>query len=184
MAAPMNEWLLLAALAAGLLVNGVLQVLACRTGRAGWMASFFLGFAAGLGVATAGVLLVTLPAGAQAYDALALLATVAISYGACGFFYFNIVNGRKSALRVRLLRELRESPGGLSAADVLERYQPGEMFATRLGRMIAHRQAVETDGRLHVRHGAVWLIMKVMTSMKLLLFGAPSEFDRRDRGGF
>jgi putative flippase GtrA len=177
---PAYDWLLLPVLVAGLLVNGGLQVLSCRLGR-GWISSFFAGFAAGLAATVAGVLWLTVPAGLAGIETLALVASAALAYGACGFFYFNIVNGRKSALRVRLLRELRESPAGLSAAEVLERYRPDEMFTTRLGRMVAHRQALEVRGRLHVRHGAVWMIMRAMTALKLLIFGARSEFERTDR---
>lgn len=175
MAAP--EAAALAALVSGLALNALVQVLQSRRG---WVRSFVLGCAAGYLLFAA--LALVLPASPgpglprpTAPDAAHLLAGT-LAYGACSFFYFSVVNGGKSALRVRLLQELRDRPEGLTQAEIIERYPPREMFETRLERLLAHGQLVLRDGRYRVGSPVVLTIGRAVFALKRLVTGSDSEF--------
>jgi hypothetical protein len=166
-----------ALLVAGLAVDGTVQVAWCRAApRLGWIRSILVGFAAGA-AALAALEAAAAPAlGQSPADLCFTLLAVFGTYAAAGFFYFNVVNGRKSALRVRLLRELREAQAGLTVGELLERYPPEGMVEARLERMLGHGQILERGGRWFVRRGALWLIARAMFAAKLLVIGKRSEF--------
>jgi hypothetical protein len=173
----MAAFLHLGALAAGLLVNAAVQILSCRrTPGRGWVASFLSGFGAGF-LALAALEAAFLPgAGQDPLDLVSSLCAVALAYAACGFFYFNVVNGGRSALRVRLLAELAAAPGGLTAEEILRLYGPDEMFAKRLERLLGHGQLVLRDGRCHIGRPAVVTIARLVTIAKRIVIGKESEF--------
>jgi hypothetical protein len=167
----------LGALAAGLFVNAAVQILSCRlTPGRGWVRSFLSGFVAGL-AATAILEAAFLPgAGGRPIDLIFSLCAVALAYAGCGFFYFNVVNGGRSALRVRLLAELAAAPDGLTAEEMLRRYGPDEMFKKRLERLLGHGQLVLREGRCHIGRPIMLTIARLVTLAKRVVIGKESEF--------
>ena len=136
----------------GLLINAAVQVAACRASGS-LLRSVFAGFAA------------RLPA-----DILC--------YGAFGYCYFHFINLGETARRIRLVRELYESPDGLSEADLLRRYNSREILAARMSRLLANGQIISRGGRYFTGKPIVLLIARLMALMKLLVTGKKSEFDR------
>lgn len=167
----------LALLVGGLLVDAAVQLACCRPSlRLGWIRSILTGFAAGAAALAALEAAVAPTLGQDPADLGFALLTVFGTYAAAGFFYFNVVNGRKSALRVRLLHELRAAPAGLTAEQLLERYPPEGMIEARLERMLGHGQIVERGGRWFVPRGPLLLIARVMSATKMFVIGKRSEF--------
>lgn len=174
-----GPWAHLAVLAVSLLANAFVQVIVCRCSRReeGWVRSLLGGFAAGAAVAAALEAglghLGPSPGPAGAGRAAAVL----LAYAGFSFFYANVVNGGHTALRVRLLAELRDAPGGLTLAEIVALYRPEEMFEARLSRMLLHGQLAVRDGRLHLVPGALLVIQRLLTAAKLVVIGKRSEFD-------
>lgn len=148
----------------GLLLNAAVQVAACRAGGS-LLRSVFAGFAAGLvPVIYFSGLTARLPA-----DILC--------YGAFGYCYFHFINLGETARRIRLVREIYESPGGLSEAGILQRYNSREILAARMARLLGSGQIILRGGRYFTGKPAVLLMAKTITLLKLLIIGKKSEFD-------
>lgn len=159
-------------LVAALALDAAVQVGCCRfLPRVGWLWTVLAGFGAGLAGLVALEALLAPRLGQEPADLWGNLLAVGGTYAAAGFFYFNVINGRKTALRVRLLRELEAAPGGLTAADLLERYPPAAMIETRVERMRGYGQMVERDGRWHATRGPLWMIMRIMFALQRLVMG-------------
>src|SRR6056300_1407260 len=103
----------------GLLLNAAVQVLYARAGFP-FLRSIIAGFAVGL----AAVLAVS--------GVSAPLAGDVLSYVCLGYCYFHFLNLGETARRIRLLRELYESPGGLSEAELLACYSGGDILSARM----------------------------------------------------
>ncbi len=172
------ELLHLTALGVGLAVNAALQILTCRLApRWGWLHSFFVGFLGGMAVLFALEGWLAVAGTSSPLQATDRFFAIGITYAALSFFYFNIINGDKSALRVRLLRELSAAPEGLDYENLLRAYSPDEMFATRIERLLGHGQVILRDGRYSIGKPDVIIIARILGFMKLLVMGKRSEFD-------
>lgn len=148
----------------GLSVNAAVQVAISRAGVP-LLRSIFTGFAAGLvPLFYFSGLTARLPA-----DLLC--------YGAFGYCYFHFINLGETARRIRLVRELYESPGGLSEAELLQRYNSREILAVRMARLLGSGQLVSRGGRYFTGKPAVLLMAKTITFLKLVIIGKKSEFD-------
>jgi len=148
----------------GLLVNIVVQVAAAKAGSS-LLRSIFAGFAAGLvSVLYFSGLTARLPA-----DILC--------YGAFGYCYFHFVNLGETARRIRLVRELYENPGGLSEAELLQRYNSREILAARMSRLLGNGQIISRAGRYFTGKPAVLFMAKTVTLLKFIIIGKKSEFD-------
>ncbi len=75
------------------------------------------------------------------------------------------------------MRELYDSPGGLTMEELLKRYNATDIFAVRMERLIANRQLVYKDGRYFIGLRAMLLISKTIVALKQLLLSKTSEFD-------
>lgn len=168
------EILLLIFLAIGLAANALVQVV---TARRGWLRSFFLGFI--LGLAAFLVLAIVILPGRVAFwpEGAALTVAGAIAYVACGFFYFSIVNGGRSGLRIRLLAEIAETPEGLTTEDILKRYPSDEMYRARMERMLYHGQVVRREGRLFTGKPTLIILGGLVIFAKWIILGKKWEFD-------
>jgi hypothetical protein len=100
-----------------------------------------------------------------------------ITYGALGYGYFHFVNLGETARRIRLLRELYDSEGGLSISDLLARYNSREVLNRRMDRLTVTRQVFRRNGRLYIGKRTVLYMAKILVLMKMLFIGKKSEFD-------
>lgn len=162
----------------GLVVNVLFQVLGFRyITKIGLLKSIFLGFAAGfLGVITLEAYVFFI-ASKSALDFLAIIIVNLMTYSALGYCYFHFLNLGETARRIRIVRELYDSDGGLSLEGILERYNAGDIVQKRIGRLLNNRQIIEKDGRYYIGNPVMLLMANIMVAMKLLFLGRESEFD-------
>jgi hypothetical protein len=169
-----SEFWHLLCLVSGLLVNSAIQMLVARRI---WLKSFVMGFLAGYAVLAGLTAAVGSLDGKSLAEFTAIFVGISIAYAACGFSYFNIVNGGKSSLRVRILAEIQGASDGLDVDELLKRYPPAGMFRIRLTRMLAHGQVVVRGGRLCTGQRTLIAIGLAMIFMKRLVLKKRSEFD-------
>lgn len=163
----------------GLSLNVIVQVLTCRYLPAaifGVLKSVFLGFFSGLAFI---VLLefkcVTFWAPGNNFPPIFI--TVFFTYSSLGYCYFHFINLGETARRIRILRELYDSRGGLTMDELLKRYNATDIFAVRIKRLLANRQLIYKDGRYYIGSPVMLLMSKIIVALKQLLFSKTSEFD-------
>jgi len=173
---------MIAAVIFGAAVNAMVQIFTCRTfPEQGWVRSFVNGFVAGLAaMGLAGAALYSLCA-FQGRDFLFLFLGNLIMYGSFSFFYFSVVNGGKSALRVKLLEELAGHRHGITLEEMFRRYRAEDLFRARVERLEGYGQIVHRGGRYHVGKPVMLLMSKAVFFVKMVVTGKKSEFNHQDR---
>lgn len=148
---------------AALAINAVAQLLFCRAG-AGLLRSIKAGFAFGL----AGLALLH-EYSPQGTDVLAANTLIYITLSYC---YFHFLNLGETARRIRLLRELRSNPDGMTAADMLTAYNAKSIVEARLGRLLRSGQVEKgADGRLRIKNAHLLASAKLLRLLKKLFLG-------------
>jgi len=99
------------------------------------------------------------------------------SYSALGYCYFHFVNLGETARRIRMLRELSESKGGLSVDEILERYNAKEIIENRLNRLLKSGQVIYKDNRYYIGKPVMLFMSKMVVFAKRFILGKSSEFD-------
>ncbi|MBI5204835.1 MAG: hypothetical protein HZA11_07960 [Nitrospirae bacterium] len=162
----------------GLVINVLFQVLGFRyIANIGLLKSIFLGFAVGL------FSVITLEAygfftmAKSTQDFIALIIVNLVTYSALGYCYFHFLNLGETARRIRIVRELYDSEGGLSLEGILERYSARDIVQKRFERLLNNRQIIEKDGRYYIGSPVMLVMANIMVAMKLLFLGKESEFD-------
>ncbi len=153
-----------------LLANVLSQVVFFRLFcRAGLLVSIFLGF-------IAGCLLIVLFD--LIYDKSAWVFLIhLLTYGCLGYCYFHFINLGETGRRIRILRELKDAPDGLTLKEFLARYNAKEIIERRLSRLVATGQIVIRDGRFYIGKPVVLAMARILVGFKLLVLGKGSEFD-------
>jgi hypothetical protein len=108
-------------------------------------------------------------------ERMAILLVNLGSYGALAFCYFAFVNLNKTSLRIRLFRELRRSPGGLSMEQIQALYDDHKIFALRMERLLTSQHVVRRKGRYFLASYSLWFIARVIDLGRMLVMG-------KDRG--
>lgn len=174
----MSGYVIALAPLAALATNVAAQVAVFRLfPHRGLLRSELAGFAAGGGALALVHALAAVPPHPPGEPA-ALLAANALCYGALGYCYFHFGNLGETARRVRIVRELAESPGGLTLEEILRRYDAREIFDRRLGRLTGTGQIVLRDGRYFIASPLLAAMARGVLLLKLLFLGRGSEFDQ------
>lgn len=97
------------------------------------------------------------------------------SFGALSYCYFHFINLGETARRIRIIRELLESPDGLYLSELYERYNSSDIIDIRIQRMLSNKQIVQRDGRYHVGKPILLIIAKFIVIMKIILLRTRSE---------
>lgn len=100
-----------------------------------------------------------------------------IIYSSLGYCYFHFINLGETARRIRILRELYDSNGGLSLEEILKRYNAKKMVELRLQRLLSNGQVILKDGMLYNGKPIMLFISKTIILMKLIILGRKREFD-------
>lgn len=162
----------------GLILNVLFQVLGFRyISGIGLLKSIFLGFLAGFFsvVILESYIFFTLCKSTQ--DFIAIIIVNLMTYSALGYCYFHFVNLGETARRIRIVRELYDSEGGLSLVGILARYSARDIVHKRVERLLNNGQISEKDGRYYVGSPVMLIMAKIMVAMKLIFLGKKSEFD-------
>ena len=162
----------------GLVINVLFQVLGVRyIANIGLLKSIFLGFAVGL------FSVITLEAygfftmSKSEQDFIAIIIVNLVTYSALGYCYFHFLNLGETARRIRIVRELYDSEGGLSLDGILARYSALDIVQKRVERLLNNGQISEKNGRYYVGSPVMLIMAKIMVAMKLIFLGKKSEFD-------
>jgi hypothetical protein len=158
---------------AGLAANVVVQTLVLRaSGGTRFRGSLLAGFAAGLAVMAA---LLALPAVAGGGAGPGVWGTALLAGGAYagfGFGYFSFLNLNQASLRVRIMKELLAEGGSLALADLLERYNAGQILEARLARLVEGGQLEARPGcYASGTRGDFLRLARLLDALKLLVTG-------------
>lgn len=164
---------------AGFAVNALLQIGVLRwSRRLTLLKSVYVGFFCGL-LIVIGVDWFCIWSHAE-HPAMAFSAISMVNiliYGVLGYNYFHFINMGETARRIRMIRELHESPEGLTSSEILDRYNAAEVIAVRMQRLIQNGQVLEKDGRYFIGNPALLKISQGVVFFKWLLLGKRSEFE-------
>lgn len=162
----------------GLGVNAVCQVCYCRyVKNASLLKSTFFGFLWGLVVMLSIEAFYVQAPISPLFKNLPSIVVGVISYIALGYCYFHFINLGETARRIRLLRELSDSPDGLSLEEILQRYNAKEIIDNRLNRLLKSGQIIHRDNRYYIGKPAMLLMSKAILFLKFFVLGKASELD-------
>ena len=155
----------------GLAINVICQVFSFRCiNNKGLLKSVYLGFSAGLVFILFCefiVFFLTFPPIVRFADSFAVNVT---TYFALGYCYFHFINLGETARRIRILREIYDSCGGLSENDILEKYNAIEIIGKRFHRLIFSGQILLKDGKYYIGRPEVLVMANILSGLKRLLF--------------
>ena len=98
-------------------------------------------------------------------------------YAALGYCDVHFINLGETARRIRILRELYETPEGLSQEEILKHYNAKHVVDMRLRRLLGNGQIIERQGRYYIGSPVMLFIAKSITALKFVILGKRSEFD-------
>lgn len=110
-------------------------------------------------------------------DKLASSIANIITYTALSYAYFHFVNLSETARRIRILRELVDSKGGLTMQELLRSYNAREIIDKRIDRLMKNGQIRYSKGRYYINKPVMLLAAKIIIIMKVLILGKRSEFN-------
>ena len=160
---------------ASLTINVTTQILVFRLlKQAGMLKSVCIGFFNGFLILLA--LHLTLILTVKDSSVYLFIANILI-YFALGYCYFHFINLGETARRIRILNEIYYSDGGLTAEEILKRYNSEIIIDARLNRLLANNQLRFLNNRYFIRNSLMLYITKVIVFMKLIIVGKVSEFE-------
>jgi hypothetical protein len=164
-----------------LMINVIAQFTAALLRpRAGFVRSVLIGFAAGLiSLWALGYLIHSYQSDPPPEEAAILLVNTA-TYIALAYCFFAFLNLGKTSVRIRIFSELQQSRHGLTAEEVLALYNYREIVELRLDRLLNSKQVTKRDGRYFLDGRLLWSLALAVRSVKRLLLGKISEFERGD----
>lgn len=104
-------------------------------------------------------------------DRLGYVVLNLVTYLALAFGYFNFVNLTVASLRIRLLEEICEAGGAVSAHALKAAYNSHEVVAIRLQRLVQGGHLVEKDGRLHIGKLPFLIVARIFDGLHWFIFG-------------
>jgi len=104
-------------------------------------------------------------------ELIAIFITNLIIYTCLGFCYCNFLALGVTALRTRILLELKEAVGGLTIEECLQRYTPEEMLEKRKERWTAIGAIIYSNDRFYIGKHILLDIARVIDKLKLFLLG-------------
>lgn len=159
---------------AGLTINVIIQVLSFRhLPKLGLLKSIFMGFSLGM------LFIIILQAGLynlpSASGPVALATNITI-YGALAYCYFHFLNLGETARRIRIVRELYDSPNGLSMEELLRNYNSKDMVNMRINRLLSNGQIIYKDGSYFIGKPIMLWMARIILLMKRILLGKTGNF--------
>lgn len=135
--------------------------------------SEYFGFLAGLTVL---IILQIFAYQSSLIERFALACANLIIYLCLSYSYFCFISMGETARRIRLLRELCDSPQGLTKEEMLSRYNAAEVISMRMIRLLNNCQVILRDSRYYAGSPVMLLISRTIVFMKIIILGRDSEF--------
>ena len=171
-------WILAAAPAVGVAVFLVVQIGWNRaTQGAQLLRGFLIGFAVGGLVAAAMTIVAVQALRTPIGDRFAVVAFNAAYYIVLAYCYVNFVNIQIASIRLRIMDELLRTPDGVDQRALLDRYQPRDIVAARLERLVSGEQLTLRDGRYYTRPCTSLTIARIFQGLRRLLLGSDYRLD-------
>lgn len=162
----------MAVLIAALAINCLSQIGMIRAtgGRMSIVKSLLSGYAFGLiGLALCWSSSVTADSGRR--DLWAMLVVDAMLYTVASYCWFHYVNIGDASVRIRVLRELADAERPLSRQEILDRYSAATIIDSRLQRLVASGQLVESDGRYRLGKPRMIMVARFFDFLKFVVLG-------------
>jgi len=102
----------------------------------------------------------------------------ALIYACLSYNYFHFVNLGETARRIRIIREIYDSPNGLTKEEILQRYNAREILGLRMGRLLSKGQIHLKEGRYFINNPTMLAISNIIIFLKKAILGKVSEFDK------
>ncbi len=97
-------------------------------------------------------------------------------YACLAYGYANFVNLGHASVRIRIYRELLESPQGIEVAELRTRYDEAGMLTTRLQRMLDAEDLAFDGSAYRLRKTRLLAISNAIFGLKKAVLGRHSEF--------
>lgn len=98
-------------------------------------------------------------------------------YACLAYGYANFVNLGHASVRIRIYRELLDSPEGIQVSELRAKYDEAGMLSTRLKRML-HAEDLELVGSVYrLKKSRLLAISIVIFALKKAVLGRYSEFN-------
>lgn len=97
-------------------------------------------------------------------------------YACLAYGYANFVNLGHASVRIRIYRELLDSPRGIEVAELRAKYDETGMLTTRLQRMLDAEDLVLEGSTYRLRKPRLLAISNVIFGLKKIVLGRHSEF--------
>ena len=97
-------------------------------------------------------------------------------YACLAYGYANFVNLGHASVRIRIYRELLDSPEGIEVAQLRAKYDESGMLKTRLQRMLEAEDLVLEDSSYRLQKPRLLAISRVIFGLKKAVLGRHSEF--------
>jgi hypothetical protein len=159
-------------LATALTINFFSQIGMVRAtgGRMSIVKSLLSGYACGLiGLAVCWSL--AAKAETDPSDFWALLVVDAALYTVASYCWFHYVNIGDASVRIRVLRELADAGRPLSRQEILDRYSAATIIDSRLERLVASGQLVESGGKYRLGKPRMILVARFFDFLKFVVLG-------------
>ena len=156
----------------GLAANVVVQAAGFRfCSKLSLLKSIMLGFAAGVVMVCAIEAHSALNHPRLPYDESGIFLMNLLTYSALGYCYFHFVNLGETARRVRILREVYDSPNGLKIEEILARYNAKSIIQYRMDRLLNNGQVIVDNGRYIIGNPSMLLFSRILLFLKFILIG-------------
>ncbi len=93
-----------------------------------------------------------------------------IVYSSLSIFYFHFINLGETGRRIRILKELYNSEGGLRMEDIISKYNSEELIRKRLNRLISNRQVFFVNQRYFNTKSIMLFSTKIIDLLQLIIF--------------
>jgi hypothetical protein len=97
-------------------------------------------------------------------------------YACLAYGYANFVNLGHASVRIRIYRELLDSPRGIEVAELRTQYDESSMLTTRLQRMLDAEDLAFDGSAYRLRKTRLLAISKAIFGLKKVVLGRHSEF--------
>jgi hypothetical protein len=155
-----------------LIVDVVVEVIICRCFHAaGLLRSIFFGFFTGLFALLIYDFYIFISRMYGFGDFFAIVVIHLVTYFSLAYCYFNFLNLGETSIRIRLLRELKDAPDGLTLEEILTRYNREDFFERRILRLLKSGQIIEEDNKYRLRKPNMLIIAKILVFLKFICFG-------------
>lgn len=97
-------------------------------------------------------------------------------YACLAYGYANFVNLGHASVRIRIYRELLDSPEGIQISELRAKYDEAGMLSTRLRRMLDAEDLTFDGEAYRIKKARLLAISNVIFSLKKAVLGRHSEF--------